>query len=213
MGIFWNRHEPGERSIQRPHARRRQLEFTVLEDRRLLAIGTITATAVPNLLIPPNNGHFDTVTVSGTFVQVITDTLPGHPTTPPDPAALAKIDATLDSEPVPDTVLVQVTDQYRRDEPRFRAEIKLVNSTNVFTPPSKGVATAEESVVRHFSYTFTVKLQARRSSTQPEGRHYYINVAAADADDASSTTVAVLAPLDPNHPAIPHAPKATAKVK
>jgi hypothetical protein len=209
MGIFGNRRGPDGQERGRTRARRRNLEFTTLEDRRLLTVGTVTAVVTPSILVPPD-GRFVPVTVTGSIFQVVDFVFPGPQKTPPPPAELAKIDAGNATRPFPGKALFQVTDQYRRDEPRGHIPIHLVATVNSFIPGT-GSTNAIERLLRQFTYTVTFHLQAKRSTRLPVGRHYYILVAAGDQDGGDGTTVAVLVPRDPAHPDVPHPPKAAGK--
>lgn len=81
--------------------------------------------------------------------------------------------------PVVPKAFFKVTDQYRRDEP-FAAL--------TLTP------TVQKNV---FSYSVTFRLQAKRSTRFPMGRHYYVLVGAGDNDGGNGVTVPVLVPLNP----------------
>ena len=128
---------------------RYRLEITALEDRKLLFVGTITAVATPQLLFPPN-GRYVPVAVVGTIIE---------------------------SGPHAPTAFFQVTDEYRRDEPRAHLELVRTSSTT-------------------YAYTFHIFLQADRSTRVPDGRHYDILVAAGDAQNGNGTTIAVIVPRD-----------------
>lgn len=194
----------GRRTTARARIRRSHLEVTALEDRNLLFITTLTAVAHPLLLVPPN-GRYVPVTVSGTITQSILDQLPGRPTVAPPPAKLAAINAANAKQPTPKAAIFQVTDQYRRDEPRGAAPLHQLTNVTFFSPVTKTSTTAYVGLVRKFSYSFTVNLQAQRSDRFPVGRHYYIDVAATDNDGGFGKTVAILVPLDVTPPAGPAA--------
>jgi hypothetical protein len=142
MSLFYRRKDRGKE--RRPQRRRCLLEVTSLEDRSLEAVGTITATAVPRILAP-NNGQIVPVTVSGTIFA----TRPGGP-----------------------TAFFQVTDEYRRIEP-------------------KGHLVLHKVATDSYAYSFTIDLQAKASTRVLDGRHYDILVAAGDVDNGNGVTIAV----------------------
>jgi hypothetical protein len=72
-----------------------------------------------------------------------------------------------------------VTDEYRRVEPQ---------GTMTLTPAGKFKGFPIEA------FSFTIELQARRSTNTPDGRHYDIFVGATDSDGAGGKTVAVYVP-------------------
>lgn len=74
-----------------------------------------------------------------------------------------------------------VTDEYRRVEP-FGA-VKL-------TP---NLADSKYGIYQ-FDYSFTINLQATRSTNTPDGRHYNILIAAEDRDTADGKTITALVP-------------------
>jgi hypothetical protein len=121
----------------------------------LAFVTSVTGVAVPSLLVPPN-GQFMPVVVSG------------------------QITSTGAEAP---RAFFQVTDEYRRDEPRGHL-------TLVKTAPST------------YSYSFQIFLQAQRSTRVPDGRHYYILVAAGDQDSGNGATIPVLVPKGPVNPQI-----------
>lgn len=159
-------------------ARRRSLkpEATLLEDRRLLSIGTITATVTPQIL--PNVGRFIPVTVSGTIQQGIPGTVPGNPATKPGPAVLAPIDAHNATQPAPGKAMIQVVDQYRADEPILLPPLSQISANNFYLPRTKYTPAAED-LVRTFSFSSTFYLQAKLG-TYSHGRQYVLFVSATD---------------------------------
>ncbi|HEV3166962.1 MAG TPA: hypothetical protein VGZ22_23240 [Isosphaeraceae bacterium] len=190
MGFFWNRRDrDGRASRQKRH--QRHLEFTILEDRQVPTIVTVTAVAFPRAL-EPANGRFLPVVVSGTVKQSLTQVLAGNVTSLP-PAELAALQAKLAAEPTPGRALAQVTDRYRRVEPRVRAPLHQIGSTNIFAPASKTNPTAVVGVVRDFTYTLTVFLQAKNGKFGPP-RQYDINVSAGDQNGGAGTTIGVGVP-------------------
>lgn len=78
----------------------------------------------------------------------------------------------------------EVTDEYRRFEPR--GPVHLVDNGG-----------------GKYSFAFTLKLPASRSTEYPAGRRYYITFGAMDRDGWANspehTTVAVQVPIDPKH--------------
>jgi hypothetical protein len=165
-------HPPGRR--RPPRAR---VEITALEDRRLLAIGAVTATSKPQFLFPPN-GRFVPVVVTGSITQVITYNLPGHQTVAPTGRPLAGILAKIARQPFP-AASVQVTDQYREVEPRAALHLQLTGTRNFFNRSTPANPTAVEGQLRTFSYTTTIFLQAGLGANS-NGRQYFINVYASD---------------------------------
>jgi hypothetical protein len=140
--------KPKRASLRRPR-RACRLDVAPLEDRTLAFVGTITAVATPSILFPPN-GRYVQVNVSGTIIESL--------------------------KQAPEAVF-QVTDEYRRVEPRGHLTLHQVNSYT-------------------YSYSFSVYLQAERSTRVPDGRHYDILVAAVDADAGNGKTIAVVVPRD-----------------
>ena len=69
----------------------------------------------------------------------------------------------------------RVVDEYRRVEPQGRIAIHKIDPNT-------------------FGFTFTTYLQAKRSKSVPDGRHYYITVSAGDRDNGNGTTIAVFVP-------------------
>jgi hypothetical protein len=188
MGVLWILRRPSRRPADRPRHRRR-IEFTVLEDRRLLTVYGITAVATPKIL--PNNGRFVSVTVSGVIDQEVHTDL-GKATVQPPPAELAAIDAANASRPAP-SVLELVTDQYGAVAPRIRKPVtKLLASATLFAPFSKTNPTARQVLLRQYSYSITVNLQAKANSVN---RQYAINVSASDAEATVQKNIAVLVPM------------------
>lgn len=193
MRFFWRLLRPRTRTRTRPRSRCR-VELTILEDRRLLTIGEITAAANPNILLPPN-GRLVPVTISGEVGQLLLNQLPGHPTA--KPANYDALVASLESQPGPGTVLGQVTDEYRLLEPRVRATLRLVGNNPFFNPASSANAgTAVVGVNRTLRYSFTVYLQAARSTNVKDGRAYNVAVGVEDPGGGSGKTITVLVPKD-----------------
>jgi hypothetical protein len=165
-------HPPGRR-----RARRSRVELTALEDRRLPAIAAVTAVAAPRFLFPPD-GQYVPVVVTGSVTQVITYNLPGHQTVAPTGKPLAGILAKIAVQPYP-TASIQVTDQYRADEPRAAITLQLTGTRNFFNKSTPANPTAAEGQLRTFSYTSTIFLQAGLGE-HSNGRQYFINVYASD---------------------------------
>jgi hypothetical protein len=184
-------------------SRRRQacrVEVDLLEGRRLFATGLsgLTVTVTPQVLIPPN-GRYVPVTISGKLTEDLTTNLSGNPTVPPPPSVKDPIDARNESQAFP-IVSVTVTDEYRQDEPRARAPLVLVGSHTFFFPGTKANPIAVEGLERDFTFSSTIFLQAKRSLDIPDGRHYYILVAARADQVVTSQTVPVIVPLHPLPP-------------
>lgn len=160
-----------------------------------MTIGAVTAVATPRLL--PDNGKFVPVTVTGTIEQVLVTDL-GQATVPPPASQLAAIDAANEAKPRPKEVLGVVTDEYRTDEPRVRTTaLQFVNSGTYFAPFSATNPTAVEGLIRNFSYSFTLRLQAKHHSIS---RQYDIGVFATDNDNTGQKNIAVLVPTTGSHP-------------
>lgn len=73
----------------------------------------------------------------------------------------------------------QVIDEYRKVEPRRR-----------FTLVQGRLLDAKKNTYQ-YDWSFTVNLDARRSTAVPDGRHYYITYAIGDKDNVQSQTLAV----------------------
>jgi hypothetical protein len=153
--------------------RRLALEVTPLEDRALRAFLVTAATVTPSVLWPPD-GRFEAVTLSGVFTQYALVTSHG------------KTQTVIGALPGPRSAAFQVTDEYRRDEPR--GPLNLIDAGN-----------------GQFDYSTTIYLQASRANQFTAGRRYYIAVAAHDRDAWSGTTLAVVVPHDLSHPSKPQA--------
>lgn len=188
MGFFRTHREPGVRR----GARRHRPELTILEDRRLLSIGTVTATADPRVLAPAD-GRGVPVIISGTVTQVITSDLVGNRKVPPPARVLASIDSRNARQPAPKTALGQVNDQYHEVEPQARTPLHLVESHTFFNPSTRTSPTAVVGLVRNFSYSLPLGLQAKTGG-QSDGRQYDITISAHDQDGSNGTTVAVFVP-------------------
>lgn|GEM_PF-3294238 len=182
MRGFWDSHRV---------RRRRPLDFTTLEDRRLPSVNAVTAAADPRFLAPAPRRPVP-VTVTGTVTQEIDYRLPGRPTVPPPAQELAAIDAYNAARPAPGPVLAQVTDAYRRVEPRARAPLQWVESKTFFRPATRFNPTAVVGLIRTYSYAFTLYVQATTSGNSPRGRQYVINVSSADPEGTGQQTIAVL---------------------
>jgi hypothetical protein len=194
MGVIWNRRRPLKGTTGRPR-HRRQLEITPLEERRLMSIGTVTAVATPRIL--PDNGKLVPVTVTGSIQQVIVTNL-GHATVAPPASQLAAIDAANEAKPGPKEVLGVVTDQYGADEPRVRTTaLQFTTRFTFFAPFSATNPTAVEGLIRNYTYTITLPLQARSHSIS---RQYDIGVFASDSDTVGQKNIAVLVPAHGAHP-------------
>lgn len=158
MGGFLRRLLAGERTMVPQHSRwrRRRPEVDGLERRELLYIPAdkIILMARPAVLRPANE-QFWPVTVSGSLLQ---------------------------SDSIAPRGFFQVTDQYRRIEPRGRVAMQPTSE------PGK------------FAFEFTIFLQAQRGSQTPNGRQYNILVGGTDQDGTASRTIAVWVPQDAAHP-------------
>lgn len=73
----------------------------------------------------------------------------------------------------------QVTDEYRKVEPGRRFELV------------RGRLLDAKKQTYQYDWSFTVNLDARRSTAVPDGRHYYITYAIGDKDNVQSKTLAV----------------------
>ena len=166
---LWNRRHARESRPGRRGSNQLRPEVGSLEVRQLKTVSAVDLKAVPDILIPPN-GQFMTVKVSGTttsYTQAITpDTYPEVP-----------------------KVSFQVTDEYRRFEPRGPVAVTLER-----TFPFKSVGKPYHGAVYKFS--FNLKLPAERSSRDADGRQFSVLVAADDTDNGQGTTVPVLVPVD-----------------
>jgi hypothetical protein len=139
-------------------------EVTALENRELLASflnfgkpkpapafippPVVGVEVQPNTLFPPN-GKYVPVTVLGTV---------------------------SDPSKTPPTASFQVTDEYRRDQPRGPVQLHRVG---------KG----------KYWFRFNINLQAQRAEEYPAGRRYYVVVGAGNMGGFGGQTVAVQVPL------------------
>jgi hypothetical protein len=102
---------------------------------------------------------------------------------------------TFNEQPGPKVGQFRVTDEYRQNNP-----------TGVFTPV--------HTTLNQFTFSFTVYLQAKRSTEFPQGRRYYVSIGMEDADGWAGVTRAVWVPksLPPgfasSHTAAAHRSKA-----
>ena len=78
-----------------------------------------------------------------------------------------------------------VTDEYREIEPRGVFKLG-PGQPFVFNGTPDGTV---------YPYSFTIYLQAQRSTNIPDGRHYYILVGAKTPENTMSTTVPVIVPI------------------
>ncbi len=186
MGGLWRRLVSGWRATatagDRPRIRRGATPgVSHLEERKLLYV-TPTATVVPSILIP--SGRTVPVNVSGTVNSVI------------DLGAASSIETRLALADVPEPVAsFQVTDLYRRVEPRGRLDLDKLGGVN-FEQMVDVNGRQELHVFNSSTYYYTVNipLQADRSSNTPDGRRYYILISAGDQDNGNGVTVPVLVP-------------------
>lgn len=84
-----------------------------------------------------------------------------------------------------------VTDAYRTDEPHGKVTL----STN----PVKSIKIGATTWY-YYSYSFNIKLQAKRGPNSTDGRHYDLFVGGVDAEGADGRTVAILVPKVYNPP-------------
>jgi hypothetical protein len=190
MGFTWRFWGTGRRGPA-GRARRRRVEFLALEDRRLCTVTAVTAVASPRV-IPPADGRFVPVTVSGTATQLILTPLPGSAASPPSASQRAAVDAANVAKAGPNLVLGLVTDQYRTVEPRVRTNVsQLLSSVHFYIAPTAGDPTPHEALIRKYSYSFTVYLQA---SSHTGGRQYDITVFATDSQGGNQKSIAARVP-------------------
>jgi hypothetical protein len=160
-----------------------------------MTVGTVTAVATPRVL--PNNGKLVPVTITGTIMQIFVTDL-GNATVAPPASQAAAIDAAHEAKPAPSEVLGVVTDQYGADEPRVRTTaIQFTSSGTFFAPVSATNPTAVEGLIRNYTYTITLPLQAKANSIN---RQYVIGVFASDSDNVGQKNIAVLVPAHGAHP-------------
>jgi hypothetical protein len=191
--VLWKRRRPSKGPMDRRRHRRR-LEFLTLEERQVPTPVSITAVASPNVL--PDNGRFVPVTISGTVEQVLTTDL-GKAMTPPPADTRATIDAALESKPGP-KLDIFVTDEYGTIEPRLFRTLSQITVSNTFFNPfnSSNGQHANVALVRDFSYSFTVNLQARSHAIS---RQYSINVSAVDNGTVVQQNIAAFVPTSNAH--------------
>ena len=137
----------------RPRRSRFVAEVSALEEKKLMSF-VVRATAVPNIIYPAT-GKYIPVVVSGEAIEY-------HVTTP-TVDGVTKVDVTYETLPGPKIARYRVVDEYREDEPQGNITL---------TPVGGGV----------FNFSFTVYLQASRSSEAIAGRRYYVDITANDID-------------------------------
>ncbi len=92
-----------------------------------------------------------------------------------------------DNHPVAPAAFYFVTDEYRVDEPAGKGV--------VLTPAgTKSVPNGYVKTWYLYTYSFTIQLQAKRSTRTFDGRHYDIFVGATDADGTDGLTTQVFVP-------------------
>jgi len=78
-----------------------------------------------------------------------------------------------------------VTDEYRAVEPGGRVAL---------SPYPVSVQKIGPTTLYSFGFSFSVSLQAKRSTSTPDGRHYNVFVGGTDAEGSDGRTVSVLVP-------------------
>jgi len=195
-------------------SRRRPTGFMTLESRRLQAIvplglGGRAITAAFNPQVLPNTGQLVPVAITGVVTQGVTAVLDGHLTKEPSEPSLSYIKANLLRRAQTQPLDVAVTDQYRQYEPRISTELKLIPSDPlhfhttaldnfVFNPAAYNAITktwspASEQVLRAYSYTATIFIQAK-ANPGTHGRRYTVTVSTSDADSGAAVNFAVVVP-------------------
>ncbi len=172
MGWPWDRRR--RREAARPFGRaahRRRPVLSPLEDRQLLTVAAVTVEANPDILSPPD-GRFVQVDVTGTVTVFVE-----APTAATQPR-------------VPETSF-QVTDEFRRIEPRGPVTLVKLND---FSFQSQG----QNYNASNYTYEFPITLQASRSSRDSDGRQYSLLVGAEDHENGQGTTIPILVPVDRN---------------
>ncbi len=129
--------------------------------------------------------------------QIIVTTLPVSP------YETSVINARLNGRKGPVDAVLNVTDQYRRDEPRADAPLSLLTAPNIapsglpifkkFTYKEQISIPTTVAILRQFSYSFSTHLQALKH-TGTDGRQYIVNVSSEDADDGGSSNTAAIVP-------------------
>jgi hypothetical protein len=143
----------------------------------LLAVTSVTATAEPTPLFPPS-GRYVPITVSGTITQVLAYNLPHYETTRPTPRQMATINLAFAKQAAPATS-IQVTDQYRQDEPAVNISIQETGTQSFFNASNPYVPQAVAGLIRNFSYTKTIYLQ-NKLGPYANQRQYAVDVYAQD---------------------------------
>ena len=197
MRPFWQLLTRYRRSIERDRSRRFQIEFTPLEGRQLMTINAatinglpITAVATPQVL--RDTGGLVPVTITGTFHQGLTSFIAGSPKTEPPASSMFYIKQNLINRAALTPVHVEVTDQYRQYEPRVTAQVHLVESKFYFYTPTRQYV-ANEQLIRSYTYTATVYLQAK-ANPGTNGRRYTVSVSVSDSDNGAGVNFAVVVP-------------------
>jgi hypothetical protein len=199
MRGLWQRLKPTRETTDRRASSRYRCEVTPLEGRQLMAINAavptgppITAVATPQIL--RNNGGLIAVKITGTFHQGLVSFIEAKPpvVSEPPPSQMFYIKRNLLQRAKITPVRIEVTDQYREYQPRVVATVHLVESKFYFYPPSKTYV-ANEQLVRSYTYSATVYLQAK-ANTGTNGRRYTVAVSVADSDNGAGVNFAVVVP-------------------
>lgn len=105
----------------------------------------------------------------------------------------------------PVDAVLNVTDQYRQDEPRAVTPLTLLVTPGTLlfgaqsfvksTYPERFTIPTGEFIYRQYSYSFSTHLQALKHPGTG-GRQYIINVSSEDADDGGSANTAAIVPND-----------------
>jgi hypothetical protein len=148
------------------------------------------------------NGTF--VKVNGQYVispnglyQISVSTLPISP------FETSVIDARFAARRGPSHAVLQVTDQYRQDEPSADTPLTLLVAPTIgpsglpvyvkYTYREQVTVPNGAAILRQFSYSFSTHLQARKHAGT-SGRQYIVNVSSEDGDDGGSANTAVIVP-------------------
>lgn len=115
------------------------------------------------------------------------------------------ITARFDHRQGPVDAVLNVTDQYRQDEPRATAPLTLLAApiTSLFGLPTfvkstyneKIFVPTGETILRQYGYSFSTHFQALKHPGT-NGRQYIVNVSSEDADDGGSANTAAVVPND-----------------
>jgi hypothetical protein len=113
------------------------------------------------------------------------------------------VETRLADRPIPGAAILQVTDQYRQDEPRlfspiqnFQTVYQIIYASHFVIGDGKTIVVQVPTaiaLIHNYSYSFTFHLQAEANS-DTNGRQYFVTIYDVDGDDGAQTNFAILVP-------------------